>query len=420
MLDYELLKILGVALGLGLLVGLQREYDQDKMAGIRTFSLVTLLGSVMGLLAQRLDSGIIIAAGALGIVILAAVVNYFRQQKAKPNVGQTTEVALLLMYSIGAYLVFGQLSIGVAMGATTAVLLHMKSTLGGMVDRLQAKDIRAIMLFAGISLVVLPVLPNHSFGPYGVFNPREIWMMVVLIVGLGLVGYFIYKMTDKNIGTLANGILGGLISSTATTVTFARRTKEVPKGSLLAAFIILVASTIAIVRIIIEISIVSPDSLGTVLPPLMATLLFMILLCVAFFRFNRSQEGSQLPEPENPAQLKGALVFGGLYAVILLAVAFAKEYFGESGLYIVSILSGLTDVDAITLSISNSMNRGEIGSTLSWRLILIAFLSNLLFKGGMASVLGERQLAKYIWLTFSACVLFGLVIIFVWPESWYF
>lgn len=419
-MDYELLKILGVALGLGLLVGLQREYDQDKMAGIRTFSLVTLLGSVMGLLSQQLDSGIIVAAGALGIVILAAVVNYFRQQKAKPNVGQTTEVALLLMYAIGAYLVFGPLSIGVAMGATTAVLLHMKSTLGGIVDRLQPKDIRAIMLFAGISLVVLPILPDASYGPYGVFNPSEIWLMVVLIVGLGLVGYFIYKLTDKNTGTLANGILGGLISSTATTVTFARRTREMPKGSLLAAFIILVASTVAIVRIIVEISIVSPDSLGTVFPPLLATLVFMILLSVGFYFFNRSQDGGQLPEPENPAQLKSALVFGALYALILLAVAFAKDYFGESGLYVVSILSGLTDVDAITLSLSNSMNRGEIPTTLSWRLILIAFLSNLLFKGGMASVLGERQLAKYIWLSFAACVLFGLILIFLWPASWSF
>lgn len=419
-MDYELLKILGVSLGLGLLVGLQREYDQHKMAGIRTFTLVTLLGSVMALLAQQFNAGIIIAAGLLGLVTLAAVVNYFRQQKDKPNVGQTTEVALLLMYSIGAYLVFGQLSIGVAMGATTAVLLHMKSTLGGMVDRLQPKDIWAIMLFAGISLVVLPILPNESFGPYGVFNPREIWMMVVLIVGLGLVGYFIYKLTDKNTGTIANGILGGLISSTATTVTFARRTKDVPKGSLLAAFIILVASTVAMVRIMIEISIVSPDNLGTVLPPLIATLVFMILLSVGFYFFNRSQDGGQLPEPENPAQLKSALVFGGLYAIILLAVAFARDYFGESGLYVVSILSGLTDVDAITLSISNSMNRGEISSTLSWRLILIAFLSNLLFKGGMASVLGERLLARYIWFTFSACLAFGLVIIFLWPESWNF
>lgn len=419
-MDYELLKILGVSLGLGLLVGLQREYDQHKMAGIRTFTLVTLFGSVMALLARQYQAGVIIAAGLLGLVTLAAVVNYFRQQKEKPNVGQTTEVALLLMYAIGAYLVFGQLSIGVAMGATTAVLLHMKSTLGGMVDKLQPKDIRAIMLFAGISLVVLPILPNESYGPYGVFNPREIWMMVVLIVGLGLVGYFIYKMTDKNTGTLANGILGGLISSTATTVTFARRTQEVPKGSLLAAFIILVASTVAIVRIIIEISIVSPDSLSTVLPPLLATLIFMILLSVGFYFFNRSQEGGQLPEPENPAQLRSALVFGGLYAIILLAVAFAKEYFGESGLYIVSILSGLTDVDAITLSISNSMNRGEISETLSWRLILIAFLSNLLFKGGLASVLGKRQLARYIWLTFLFCVAFGLLLIFVWPDSWYF
>ena len=419
-MDYELFKLLGISLGLGLLVGLQREYDDQKMAGIRTFTIVTLFGSVMGLLAKEMNEGWIIAAGLFSLVTLAAVVNYYKVNKDDPDIGQTTEVAFLMMFGIGAYIIFGQLSVAVALGATVAVLLHLKTTLDSFVDNLKAKDLRAVMQFAAISLVILPILPNETFGPYDVLNPREIWMMVVLIVGLGLAGYIIYKLLGKKGGTVANGILGGLISSTATTVTFSKRTSNVPDASRLGAFVILAASTVAIVRVMTEVAIVSPQNLNVVAPPLIAELVFLTVLCVLLYFYNSNKEAEELPEPDNPAQLKSALIFGGLYAIILLAVAAAKDFFGEEGLYVVSIISGLTDVDAITLSLSNSMNSGEIESHLAWKLILIASLSNLVFKAGVASSLGTKQLAKYVWISFSLAIAAGLIIIFLWPESWVF
>jgi len=412
---------LGIALGLGLLVGMQREYKQHRVAGIRTFALATLLGSITGLIAEHFDAGIIVAIGGLCLALLLVTVNFIKQKdKEIQDLGQTTEVAFLLMYALGVYLSFGNLNLGVALGGMIALLLHYKSRMGQFVDNLDPKDIRAIMQFVAITLVILPILPNQTYGPYDVLNPREVWLMVVLIVSLSMIGYIIYKVLDKDSGTIANGLLGGLISSTATTVTFSRRTNEMPKAARLAAFIIMTASAVSIVRVLVEVSVVSPQSIKTIAPPLIAEFVFMVLVCTGLYFYNRNKETQELPEPNNPAQLKSALVFGFLYAFILLAVAAAKDYFGESGLYIVSFISGLTDVDAITLSLSQSLNQGNLDSQLAWKLMLVAALSNLIFKGGMASVLGTKSLSKYVWIVFALSIVFGVFLIFLWPETWVF
>lgn len=419
MVAYASFKIMGIALGLGLLVGMQREYKQHKIAGIRTFALASLLGSLTGLTALHFKSGIIVAGGSLCLALLLVTANYLNQEeKESRDLGQTTEVAFLLMYALGVYLSFGNLNLGIALGGVVALLLHYKSRMGQFVDNLDPKDIRAIMQFVAITLVILPILPNQSYGPYDIFNPREIWLMVVLIVALSLIGYLIYKVLDKDSGTIANGLLGGLISSTATTVTFARRTNEIPEAARLATFIIMSASAVSIIRVLTEVSVVSPQHLGVIAPPLIAEFFFMLLICLGLYFYNRNKKSQELPEPDNPAQLKSALVFGVLYAVILLAVAAAKDYFGESGLYIVSIVSGLTDMDAITLSLSQSLNQGKIDSQLTWRLILVAVLSNLVFKGALATFLGSPKLARYVWFVFALSILFGLILLFVWQESW--
>lgn len=421
MIDYESLKILTIALGLGLLIGMQREYSQHRIAGIRTFTLASLFGALSGLIAKYFEAGIIVAAGVLCLTLLLISVSFTKAQNPKKaDLGQTTEVAFLLMYALGVYLSVGNLNIGIALGGVIALLLHFKTKLGGFVDSLSPKDVLAIMQFVAITLVVLPILPNQDYGPYNVLNPHEIWLMVVLIVGLSMIGYVTYKFLDKDSGTIANGLLGGLISSTATTVTFARRTNDVSKAARLAAFIIMTASAVSIIRVLVEVSIVSPQNLSVIAPPLLTQFIFMLLLCLGLYFYNRSKENHRLPEPNNPAQLKSALLFGGLYALILLAVAVAKDYFGESGLYIVSIISGLTDMDAITLSLSQSLNRGKIESHLTWKLIMVAALSNLVFKGIMASLLGTRELSKYIWVVFTLSVSFGILMIFFWQDHWVF
>jgi uncharacterized membrane protein (DUF4010 family) len=277
------------------------------------------------------------------------------------------------------------------------------------------------MTFAGISLIILPILPDQTYGPLDVLNPRNIWLMVVLIVGISVVGYFIYKFVGKKTGIISNGILGGLISSTATTVSYARKTSDTKSINKVAAFIITAASAIALIRILIEVGVVIPEKLPQIILPLAIEFIIMAALCVGlFYLINKDNKDDEMPEPDNPAQFKSALIFGLLYGLILLAVAFTKQEFGNNALYIVAIISGLTDVDAITLSLSQLMKNDGLNISTGWRLILLASLSNLLFKGIMAAVLGTRQLAKWISVTFGISIAAGLLIMWLWPENWHF
>jgi uncharacterized membrane protein (DUF4010 family) len=297
----------------------------------------------------------------------------------------------------------------------------VKEHLHNFIEKLSEKDLAAIMTFAGISLVILPLLPDKTYGPLDVLNPRNIWLMVTLIVGISVIGYFIYKFVGKKVGIISNGILGGLISSTATTVSYARKTKDAESINKMAAFVITAASAVALVRVLVEVGVVIPEKLPEIALPLIAVLVLMGLLCIGlFYLISKNSEDEKMAEPKNPAQFKSALIFGLLYGGILLAVAFTKQEFGNDALYIVAIISGLTDVDAITLSLSQLMKGGGLNTATGWRLILLASLSNLLFKGIMAAVLGTRQLAKWLGISFGITILFGLLLMWLWPEAWHF
>ncbi|MDC6390705.1 MgtC/SapB family protein [Maribacter sp. PR1] len=421
-MDYSDLSTLGIAFGLGLLVGLQRQRTDNKMAGVRTFTLIAILGVLSAFLTRDFENPYILPVLGLSLTGLLIVANIIKLKKFEDaDVGQTTEVAALLMFAIGAYLVLGNQVIGIIVGGLMAVLLYAKEHLHDFIENLMEKDLAAIMTFAGISLIILPILPNQTYGPYDVLNPHNIWLMVVLIVGISVVGYFIYKFLGKKAGIISNGVLGGLISSTATTVSYAKKTKNAKNVDLIAAFIITTASAIALVRIMFEVGVVIPEKLNFIALPLIFELVCMALLCVGlFYLINKENNDDKMPEPDNPAQFKSALVFGLLYGFILLAVAFTKEKFGNEGLYIVAIISGLTDVDAITLSISNLMKGDGLATTTGWRLILLASLSNLFFKGIMAAVLGTKKMMKWIGIAFGISIVIGLLIMWLWPENWHF
>jgi uncharacterized membrane protein (DUF4010 family) len=324
------------------------------------------------------------------------------------------------MFAIGGYLVLGDRVLGVVAGGGMAILLYIKEHLHGFIDTLKNKELNAIMTFAGISLVILPVLPNQTYGPLDVVNPYNIWLMVVLIVGISVIGYFIYKFTGQRVGLISNGVLGGLISSTATTVSYARKTAGNKPLSSMAAFVITAASAIALVRVIIEVGVVIPGKLSGIILPLAVEFFLMAAICVGmFYMIHRKKDSGKMPEPKNPAQFRSAVVFGLLYGIILLAVAFAKQEFGSGALYIVAVISGLTDVDAITLSLSQLMKKGDLQVDTGWRLILLASLSNLLFKGIMATVLGSSALRNWIGMSFGISILAGLLLIWLWPENWH-
>ncbi|UAB81548.1 MgtC/SapB family protein [Marixanthomonas sp. SCSIO 43207] len=419
-MNYDDLITLGIAFGLGMLVGLQRQRTDNKMAGVRTFTLISILGVVSGFLSRDFDNPFILPVMGLAVTGLLITANIIKLKKLnEADIGQTTEVAALLMFAIGGYLVLGDQVIGVVVGGVMAVLLYVKKHLHDFIENLKDKDLAAIMTFAGISLVILPILPNKTYGPLDVINPKNIWLMVTLIVGISVIGYFIYKFVGKKVGVISNGVLGGLISSTATTVSYARKTKDAKNIGKIAAFVITAASAIALVRVLIEVGVVIPEKLPQIMLPIIVELIIMILLCVGlFYLFNNDEKDDEMPEPKNPAQFKSALIFGLLYGFILLAVAFTKEEFGNEALYIVAIISGLTDVDAITLSLSQTMKGGGLNTETGWRLILLASLSNLLFKGIMAAVLGTKELTKWIAISFGISIAAGLLLMWLWPETW--
>lgn len=404
---------LGVSLLLGLLVGLQRERTEPAVAGIRTFPLITVFGTMCAWLATQYG-GWVIAAGLLALAALLVIANLARIKSGDIHPGLTTEIAALLLFGVGACVVIGQMAVAVALGGTIALLLQLKKPMHQFVAAIGETDIKAIMQFALVTLVILPVLPNRTFGPYAVFNPFKIWLFVVLIVGVSLCGYLIFKLVGHKAGTWLGGVLGGVISSTATTVSYARRSAEAPGGANLAALVIMIASTILYARVLILIGAVASGSFLQLAPPLAVMFVACAVIAGVASRLGRKHP-ARMPPQENPAELKSALIFGALYALISFAVAAAKDHFGSSGLYTVAVLSGLTDVDAITLSTAQLTNGDQLATDTAWRAILIASMSNFLFKAGIVAVLGDRQLFWRVAIMFGLALLAGAAILWLWP-----
>jgi uncharacterized membrane protein (DUF4010 family) len=404
---------LGISLGLGLLVGTQRERVDAPLAGVRTFALITLLGTLSGMLASALGAWIV-AAGMVGVAITVVVGNLQYLKKGGGDAGITTEVAILLMYAIGAYLVFGHRPVAVVMGAGVAVLLHAKPITHGFVKRLGDTDMRVMMQFVLISLVILPVLPDRSYGPFGVLNPREIWWMVVVVVGISLAGYVALKLYGEHTGLILAGIIGGLVSSTATTVSFARRASTGEGQVAAPAMVIMLASTVVYVRVLLEVFIVAPRGFVAVAPPVALLLLASVLLCLVQWRMTRRGK-VDLPAHDNPTELRPALVFGALYALVLLAVATASHYLGNRGVYFAAGISGLTDMDAITLGTSRMGARGVLPIGVVWRSIMIAILANLVFKSAIVSILGGPALGRRVAALFAIKIALGLGLLVWWP-----
>jgi uncharacterized membrane protein (DUF4010 family) len=405
---------LGIALGLGLLVGLQRERTRRDIAGFRTFPLATLLGSLCALLSGPYG-GWVLAAGIVSLAGMVLVGNLAKMHSGDPQPGITTEVALLVMFGVGAIVVVGPPTVAIAVGGVTAALLYYKRELHGFAYRIGEEDFRAVIQFALLTLVILPVLPNETYGPYDVLNPREIWLMVVLIVGISLAGYVGLKLLGPRVGILLGGMLGGVVSSTATTVSYARRSVTGICGPRLATLIILIASAMVYVRVLVQVAVVAPAFLPWLAGPVAVVLLFLLVFTGLAWSRGDADAETDLPEQHNPSELRTALLFGALYGIVILAVEWARVRLGSGGLYSVAILSGLIDMNAITLSTAQLVSRGTLPAGTGWRLILLASLSNLIFKSVVIGLMGSRALLRSILLWWGLAILGGLAILALWP-----
>jgi uncharacterized membrane protein (DUF4010 family) len=264
-------------------------------------------------------------------------------------------------------------------------------------------------------------LPDRTYdlmAPFVVLNPFEIWMMVVLMVGISLTGYLVFKFFGHNAGIILGGVLGGAVSSTATTLSYSKRARTDPQGAPLASVVISIASSVVFVRVLIEIFAVVPQAFSQLAPPLLVMMLSGVV--AAGFAWWRVQTvAPTTPDQRNPTELRSALLFAGIYAGVLLALSAVKTYLGGQGLYGVALLSGLTDVDAITLSTSRMVRAGSeaggIAASQGWRLIAVATMANLVFKWSMAASIGPKVLRRQLAYLFAAPLVTGLLLLLFWP-----
>ncbi len=395
-----------IALALGLLIGLQRQWAESPLGGIRTYSLVALWGAVCAMLSGSFGTWVPVAG--LAGVIAAMFAGRFSAKPDRKRQGLAAEIAMLLTYGIGALVVTGPVWLAAAAAGALAAILHAKLELHGIASRFTAHEIRAITQFGLVALVIYPIVPDRALDPLGVLNPREAWLVVVLIVGISLGGYIAYKFFGERAGSLLAGILGGTISSTATTAAWARRARSAPSSAHEGAFVVSLAWTTLCARLLAALAVVSPAFLAEVWRPVAAMGLASAWGTARLRRHGRAS-AAPMPAPGNPGELKTALLFAGGYMGILMAVAYARQAFGGAGLAAVAFLAGIADMDAITLSTASLTLAGRMSAHEAGLLVMVALLSNTLFKGILAAVLGGRAFARALAATAIASLAAGLV-----------
>ncbi|MCP4048313.1 MAG: DUF4010 domain-containing protein, partial [Gammaproteobacteria bacterium] len=276
------------------------------------------------------------------------------------------------------------------------LLLALKGWLHNLADRIEPSDVEATLKFAIITLIILPLVPNTDFGPAGleVINPYKTWLMVVLIAGLNFIGYILVKVVGREHGLGITGLLGGLVSSTAVTLSFSQRSRSEPGLAPVLALAILLAWTVMFFRVVIEVGVVNFSLAKSLVLGMLLMGVISLVICILLWRRGRSKEKAEVEPSHNPFELGDAIKFGGLYAVVIFVASAAQYYFGDTGLYLAGALAGLTDVDAIALSMANLAQQDPTSSSVAARTIVIAVVSNTMVKCGMAIWLGSSTMRR--------------------------
>lgn len=395
------------ALGVGLLIGTERgwygrkEDEGDRVAGIRTFSLIGLLGGIIAFLSTQVGEWLIPVA-LLSITALV-IASYIFEIKVHHNddIGITTEVALILTFVLSIWAALGHQIEALGSAVAVMAILSMKPVLHKWLRKVDVEVIYAGIKLLVISVILLPILPNNGYGPWDTLNPYWIWWMVVLISGLSFLGFVLVKYAGEGKGTILTAIIGGLASSTAVTISLAQLSKQqIRAKNKLYISGVLIASSIMLIRVFVEVSVVNRNLLNSLWVPLSAMLL-LTLGCVGWlYLSSRTDKDEESPELDlgNPLQLPTALKFGALLGIILVMATALKEWFGDEGIYLLALFSGLMDVDAITLSLSK-MAQNEISESVATLGIIISVISNTLVKVGFFTfIAGWKKSIELLWL----------------------
>lgn len=395
--DTHSMGLMAIALSLGLLIGVERGWrtremkDGSRIAGLRTYGLIALLGAVGSMLSEE-TGGYLLGIFFLGLTG-ALTASYIQHQKKPGNdVSLTSLISALLAFSFGALVMQGYPVEASAATVVTTMLLSLKSVLHRWLWLLEKKELWAALELLIISVVVLPILPDKTMGPWQALNPYEIWWMVVLISSISFVGYFAMKIAGARKGIMLTALFAGLVSSTALTLQFARMSRESKEATPLLAAGILFACGTMFPRVLLVAGVINPDLVSPLLIPVIV--MTAVVYIPALFLLYRGNQlvPNDVPPPSSPLSLASALSFGVLLALILLLSSALKESVGDTGILILAAVSGIADVDPINLSLSG-MSRDGLALNVAMLGITIAAIVNSLLKGVMAAVIGGRNLA---------------------------
>jgi len=406
----ELLKALLVSASLGALLGLERQWSGQRthpktetVAGARTFAVWAALGTLCAWIDRGHQPGIFLA-GFVGMVLLVSLFIYRRALRDR-DIGLTTAGVSLATYLLGGLVAYGEVKTSVVVAVLLVVLLASKDWLHKMSRKFTSTDVYEALQFAAVTGIVLPLVPDKPYGPYGAFNPFNIWLMVVLVSGLGFAGYVAVRIFGENRGLAMTGLLGGLASSTATTLAMSRESKDRPGVGYVCALAVILACTVMLGRVAVLVGTVSPTLLASSAPWLALMAVPALVFAAWSWRHFRGGEtaGPARPaEAHNPLNLRVAIQFAILYALIVLLVRWAQDVFGGTGLYVASFFAGLTDLDAISLSLAQLQNAGHLAASEGTRALLVAAMANALLKAGMAAALGSASMRRPVLLVLGA------------------
>lgn len=402
---------LGLALAQGLLIGLERGWqareapEGARIAGIRTFGLIGLLGGLSGLLGHSLGPETP-ALGLLGLAIILAVAHRMAYQRSG-DAGITGLIAALIAYALGLLAMSGAYYLSAAAAVVTTLLLGLKPILHHWIHELDERTLYAALRLLLISVVILPILPDRGFGPWQALNPYALWWMVVLIAGLSFAGFLAMQIVGPRRGVLYTGLFGGLVSSTAVTLNLSRLSRGTPEQAGIYATGILVACGTMFPRTLLIASAVSPELGLRLLAPLSLMAGVTYIGAVLLWRRLPTTSGHP-PELQNPLELRQALRFAALLAVILLLAEAIKRSFGDAGLYLLAAVSGISDIDAINLSVAR-MTHGDLALSVAATAIVIAAISNTLTKSILALIIGHRRLGVRVLAVLMISAVLGIV-----------
>ena len=422
-MDLEVARNFLIALSIGALIGIEREKKRGaepgrSVGGIRTHILLALIGAASAWQARELAMGWIFVV-TLAVVGIAVVANQASNRARDPEIasGLLSEVAALAACLLGAMVVVGQAALAVALAVATSAVLAYKQPLHGLVDRIGVDDIYAGIKLLIATFIVLPLLPDETIDPLGAINPHSLWLLVILISGLSLVGYVAVRWVGTTHGIALTGITGGLVSSTAVTLNFARSTRLQPDPAQAHTFSagILLAWLVMFVRALSLVAIVNANLLRNLWLPF--ALMGMVTLAFAGWHYRASlRENAPVAQSSvtvaNPFSLSSAIRFGAMFAAVLVVVKLAQEYAPGTGVYLVAALAGAVDVDPLILSVTRESQENGLLIQASTA-IVIAILANTAVKCAMAVSLGSGPMRRHIAIASAAVMDVGLAIVWL-------